>query len=197
MVGEAWAGGSETEPRQSHHPVTPTHANPLSSAAAGAAGLPPSLCCAMRVEGAARGRLSAGFGPAPGCPTLARLNLATQPGATTCASSLFPAAVTWSSGAWKVIHLPLAASLGHAAWLRAFPRVLTLTHPPPFLPTHAQPFAPPTPNTGYQPLQTRREAGVKQQPDEVGKAAAAASTRRAPAVAAGRVSKPKRGAPKR
>ncbi|KAL4450164.1 hypothetical protein ABPG77_010833 [Micractinium sp. CCAP 211/92] len=50
---------------------------------------------------------------------------------------------------------------------------------------------------GYQPLQTRREAGVKQQPDEVGKAAAAASTRRAPAVAAGRVSKPKRGAPKR
>lgn len=50
---------------------------------------------------------------------------------------------------------------------------------------------------GYQPLQTRREASAKQQPDEGTKAAAAAGGRRTVAAAAGRVSKVKRAAPKR
>lgn len=50
---------------------------------------------------------------------------------------------------------------------------------------------------GYQPLQTRREAGGKQQLDDNSKPAATAGARRATAAAAGRVSKPKRAAPKR
>ncbi|KAL4452489.1 hypothetical protein ABPG75_008151 [Micractinium tetrahymenae] len=50
---------------------------------------------------------------------------------------------------------------------------------------------------GYQPLQTRREAGVKQQTSEGSKAGVAAGARRATAPAAGRVSKAKRAALKR
>lgn len=100
--------------------------------------------------------------------------------------------------AWHVGREPMV----HGSVLLALPCLRDQPQPHPIPPplistTPHTPCGHPTPNTGYQPLQTRREAGGKQQLDDNSKPAATAGARRATAAAAGRVSKPKRAAPKR